>query len=348
MIPIPSNRTKVCAEYVSAVAGLTRAVTAAAFPSIFPAPLLLHRDARQPITFDGLPHVITNTELPAPPGGSLEAARDISVITPVGEGSVRVGSEQGVGESQKAGRHLWGTIDSEAGVPGGLVVDAVLTSPPYPGVYDYLGHARYARSQLGALPRRSKALANASLGLDGCAENGSVSESVAERQSKTRGLDHRAIEGLSRGASIFVDSPVPTGRDWPSDWTDGEIGAKSDVRRRRRSAPPADQMPEYHPPGVDSVAKSDENRLLAKWAQDQKDWLVSTSGVLRAGGGRMAVMVGDGDGLDTRQSLMQEVEALGGAGGKGALRVVGWATLRAAEGARRSMRTEHLVLLEKA
>ena len=36
-----------------------------------------------------------------------------------------------------------------------MTFDAVLTSPPYPGVYDYLAHARSARSQLGALPRHS-------------------------------------------------------------------------------------------------------------------------------------------------------------------------------------------------
>lgn len=166
--------------------------------------------------------------------------------------------------------------------------------------------------------------------------------------------------------SVFIESTVPSGRDWPSSWTNGEIGAKSDVRRARRNAaisamnstePAAFSNKKSAEPGqgvslgkVGLQAGNGGEELGRKWADDQKEWLVATTKMLRPRGGRMAVMVGDGDGVDTRSSLVEGVEELGGTAGEGGigLRVVGWATLRAAADARRSMRTEHLILLEKS
>lgn len=180
------------------------------------------------------------------------------------------------------------------GCPGRLVIDAVLTSPPYPGVYDYLSHARLTRSRLGRL--------------SGC------------------------CGGLgSSGTSVFVESLVPRGRNWASEWTDGEVGALSDVRRRRRSEAFSQE-----------ISTRDE-----KWESDQKEWLLATTSALRTGG-RLGVMIGDGDGMDTRSSLLRTVELLGRQDGGASIGVVGWATLSAAEGARRKMRTEHLILLEKS
>lgn len=181
----------------------------------------------------------------------------------------------------------------EQDTPFGLVVDTVLTSPPYPGVYDYLSHARSTRSKLGRLSTT------------GCHDGGKYKDS-----------------------SLFLD-PVPSGRNWGPAWTVGEVGAKSEARRRRRSK-----------------ASSDEHEISSretKWENDQKDWLLATTSALKAGG-RLGIMIGDGDGIDTRSSLLGAVETFPEA----ALEVVGWVTLRAAEGTRRSMRTEHLVLLEKS
>ena len=54
--------------------------------------------------------------------------------------------------------------------------------------------------------------------------------------------------------------------------------------------------------------------------------------------------------MDTLSSLVEGVEELGRREGEERLRlrVMGWATLRAARDARRSMRTEHLILLERS
>lgn len=180
-------------------------------------------------------------------------------------------------------------VKGEQDFPCGLVVDAVLTSPPYPGVYDYLSHARFTRSKLGCLSTTS-------------------------------------CRGEGNDAAMFLD-PVPNGRTWAPAWTVGEVGARSEVRRRRRSE-----------------ASSDTSVRGTKWENDQKDWLLAATGALRAGG-RLGIMMGDGDGIDTRSSLLGAVAMLGK---EAALEVVGWVTLRAAEGTRRSMRTEHLVLLEKS
>ena len=176
--------------------------------------------------------------------------------------------------------------EADKGGSGPGLVDAVLTSPPYPGVYDYLSHARQARSKLGRLSESS----------------GGVTPS-----------------------SAFLDIDVPTGRNWTSAWTDGEVGSKSVSRRRRRS----------------EAFRDEEMSKEMAWENDQMDWLLATTSALRAGG-RLGIMIGDGDGLDTRSSLLRTVDMLAGAVG-----VVGWATFRAAEGARRRMRTEHMIVLEK-
>eukprot|EP00752_Nemacystus_decipiens_P004426 g4040.t2 len=129
--------------------------------------------------------------------------------------------------------------------------------------------------------------------------------------------------------SVFLD-PVPSGRNWGSAWTVGELGARSEVRRQRRSDALSD--------GREAFARG------TKWENDQKDWLLATTRALRAGG-RLGIMIGNGDGINTRSSLLRTVAVLGK---EAALEVVGWVTLRAAAGTRRSMRTEHLVLLERS
>lgn len=233
------------------------------------------------------------------------------------------------------------------GISGGF--DVVLTSPPYPGVYDYLSYARYARSQLGALPRLPKPFPETSTVI---AENALSSSANGDGGNVGGMLKQQVIKSQSISASVYVDSPVPSGREWPSGWTDGEIGSKSEGRRRWRNSVSSHQNPEAQEEISVGEAGLDLGRndggLATKWTEDQREWLAATACALRAGGGRMAVMVGDGENIDTRLSLLQEVEALGKGGHEGRLEVVGWATFRKAEGAKRSMRTEHLILLEKS
>lgn len=334
-------------EYASAVSGLTREAALAAVPLRPPSPILIHRDARQPFR-PSRPILHGESGERALAGGKREvdsysldtalSAVDSQVAT-LGE---RWNRREGVLCAQE------GRMDNarhEESDIGKLVFDAVLTSPPYPGVYDYLGEARYARSQLGTLPRSTSPEK----------ANKVVETGATCKIAQMSAIGEGAARSPSLTESVFVDSTVPSGRDWPSIWTDGEIGAKSDARRRRKTAALAcaDRTSEIDSTqsrweAVGGIGDDNEGGLASKWSEDQRQWLMATADVLRPGGGKMAVMIGDGEGLDTRLCLLQEVEALGSSNRQGSLGVVGWATLRAAQDARRNMRTEHLILLEKS
>lgn len=260
---------KVCVEYTSAIKRLTAATMSTAPSSSPQKPLIFRRDARQPLDIRSFKILVGGKD---------------------GESGFETSAHVGESESSKAGPSGEGA-KGEQEIPGS--VDTVLTSPPYPGVYDYLSHARSTRSALGRLSTTS------------CHGGGQYKDS-----------------------SLFLD-PVPSGRNWGSAWTVGEVGARSEVRRRRRS---------------EASSEHEVSTPETTWENDQKDWLLATTRAVRAGG-RLAIMIGDGDGIDTRSSLLRAVEVFGK---ETALQVVGWVTLRAAEGTRRSMRTEHLVLLEKS
>lgn len=445
---LPHLFHQVCTEYASAIAGLTRAATAAAAPSSLPQALLVHRDARQsvpPSSSYATEQPAADPEEPAPlaplgvknmatdsliadadeieqeriataaassvqrgetgrgEGLELEKREEIPLHQgfPLGEALPMQDSSAGIvvgdstvsdiGDSSAAGLVVHSAADNirgsaagvirdsatgerrdratgVEGIPAGIVFDAVLTSPPYPGVYDYLGHARSARSQLGALPRPNMTPSRPAESTSARRPEGRLADAATvviddgndDNLAACQGkggpeIDLAASEG---GVSMFIDSAVPSGRNWPSNWTDGEIGAKSEVRRRaRRNAAFSGLNPAEAGQGVSleragfQAEKGGEiSESSRKWADDQKEWLVATTRVLKSGGGRMAVMVGDGDGVDTRSSLVEGVEELGRSKGEEelGLRVVGWATLRAAKDARRSMRTEHVILLERS
>ncbi|CAM9177461.1 unnamed protein product, partial [Hapterophycus canaliculatus] len=127
-------------------------------------------------------------------------------------------------------------------IPDDSLFDAVLTSPPYPGVYDYLAHARQTRSVLGDVVQQG---------------------------------------GRKSSAFLFLESRVPTGRDWADVWTTGEIGSKQRIRKARRR----------------EASSSGESTREAEWERDQKDWLQATSSALRIGG-RVCILIGDGDGVN--------------------------------------------------
>ncbi|CAM9581882.1 unnamed protein product, partial [Phaeothamnion confervicola] len=83
------------------------------------------------------------------------------------------------------------TVD--AGAPD--LVGAVLTSPPYPAVYNYLSQARQARAML---PPKSA-------GSAGC---------------------------FAPAGATFLTTPVPSGRDWPAEWeARAEVGAYQAFKR---------------------------------------------------------------------------------------------------------------------
>lgn len=335
----PPFARKVCFAYARAVAELTTAASVAAGPSLPPAPLLIHRDARQPLWFSAFSSM-EGCGKPSTSGDGEKkydgrcATSAASEARPSASCDTVESRLAGCGKHREMREGLKNSAGELYGISTALRFDAVLTSPPYPGVYDYLGHARHARSRLGALPR-PKPLGETS---------------VLNSSREVSGIF--GDDGIcgKRSTSVFVDSPVPSGRDWPPYWTEGEIGAKAEARRQRRTA--ASSRGNAEPcRGVsitDGEAEVYGRALATKWAKDQRDWLIATARALRDGGGRMAIMVGDGNGVDTRLSLLEEVDAMARGREEVGLRVVGWATLRAAERAKRSMRTEHLILLEKS
>lgn len=73
-------------------------------------------------------------------------------------------------------------------------VDAVLTSCPYPAVYDYLSFARKVRAGSGAVVSTS-----ASATMDG-------------------------------PTSFYINTVVPGDRNWPKEWMEGEIGSRRALR----------------------------------------------------------------------------------------------------------------------
>lgn len=89
-------------------------------------------------------------------------------------------------------------------VNGGELVDAVLTSPPYPGVYDYVAHARRHRE-------------------------------ILTRHSNTNGVALPKNNDIPlKPSQCFVGRPVPTGRDWSEEFNSQfEIGSHKAMKRNK-------------------------------------------------------------------------------------------------------------------
>ena len=90
------------------------------------------------------------------------------------------------------------------------LVDAVLTSPPYPGVYDYLSFARKVRAGSGAATAASET-----------ATTSERSSSSARSESSSR--------DIVPGGEGYLRTVVPEDRS-PDAWTSGEIGARRALR----------------------------------------------------------------------------------------------------------------------
>ena len=102
---------------------------------------------------------------------------------------------------------------SEA-VPDGSVTSA-LTSPPYPGVYDYLSFARKVRAGSGA------ALVD---GPDDESSGGAGSDSQETTDDAKR-----------HGTLRYFTTAVPDDRNWPTDWNSGEFGSRRELRQDPRA-----------------------------------------------------------------------------------------------------------------
>ena len=110
-------------------------------------------------------------------------------------------------------------------------VAAALTSPPYPGVYDYLSFARKVRAGSGA-----------ALMADGdgshAPRNGSGSDADSDRH----------------GALRYFATAVPGDREWPDEWNVGEFGSRRELRKDPRAFKEAWQEDQTR--WIDAVARA--------------------------------------------------------------------------------------------
>jgi hypothetical protein len=188
-------------------------------------------------------------------------------------------------------------------------VDAVLTSPPYPGVYDYLSFARKVRAGSG----NATTISRSSVGTP------PTEPLIVEASDSTANAEVLDGSSIVPGSEGYFRVAVPEDRAWPKAWTTGEIGARKTLR-------------------------GDPHAFKAVWQAEQQAWLAVVAASLKPGG-RAAVMVGDGANIDTRASVLAAGEACGLVG----VATVTMALTHEMEDGRvwNAARKEHLVLLTK-
>ena len=103
---------------------------------------------------------------------------------------------------------------SEAVLDGS--VTSALTSPPYPGVYDYLSFARKVRAGSGA------ALVDGPDGGSSSGDAGSDSQGTTD-------------DAKRHGTLRYFATAVPDDRNWPTDWNSGEFGSRRELRQDPRA-----------------------------------------------------------------------------------------------------------------
>ena len=249
-------------------------------------------------------------------------------------------------------------------------VDAVLTSPPYPGVYDYLSFARKVRAGSGAAIELDVAAGKAAArrneedepANEGGERGGSPGDVAEEVDAEAKADDAspappRPVPADSR----WVDGPEPPYRGTPRDRDEKAGGERARTRARKsknvvvpgsegyfgtavprdRSWPAAWTSGEI---GARRALRSDPRAFAAAWEAEQMGWLGAVSRSLRVGG-RAAIMVGDGANIDTRRSVID-------AGKRAGLREVASVTMALSHEMSdgtvwNAARREHLVLLEK-
>ena len=197
-------------------------------------------------------------------------------------------------------------------------VDAVLTSPPYPGVYDYLSFARKVRAGSGNATNTTSDVLSPSPD-DSTAVATEPDSPTATAASDSRKRREDVAPSVVPGSEGYFATAVPEDRAWPAEWTRGEIGARKTLR-------------------------GDPHAFKARWQAEQESWLSAVARALKPGG-RAAVMVGDGANIDTRASVF----AAGEACGLVKVAAVTMALTHEMEDGRvwNAARKEHLLLLEK-
>jgi hypothetical protein len=199
-------------------------------------------------------------------------------------------------------------------------VAAVLTSPPYPGVYDYLSYAREIRSKVGAAPATSD-------------------DTTASTNSSSSSNDSSDSSDATALAS-FISTALPADRNWPSDWLTDEIGAFKSLKK--------------DPYGFKSTWQSDHTawiKQLMQWLQPGGRAAIQIgdgAGVCALTSTLAAASEAAGCDVAAHLTVGTTVEAsVGSAVSSGQLRLLASATLRSMPGTKWQMRTEHLILLEK-
>ena len=101
------------------------------------------------------------------------------------------------------------------------LADAVLTSPPYAGVYDYLSYARGERARLGARGRGGG-------GDGGGNDGGNGGDSGDDGGGDGGSGDGGSGQGDAAASMVMGVRGTPAARgEWPEAWSSGrEIGAR--------------------------------------------------------------------------------------------------------------------------
>ena len=150
-------------------------------------------------------------------------------------------------------------------------IDAVLTSPPYPGVYDYLSFARKVRAGSGTATKLT-------------AGAGALRDE-ADGVNATKETANETAKEIVPGSEGYFKTAVPADRTWPKEWTSLEIGSRKALR-------------------------SDPYAFKEQWQKEQEGWLGMVARSLKPGG-RAAVMVGDGANINTQKSILEAGEVCG-------------------------------------
>jgi len=197
-------------------------------------------------------------------------------------------------------------------------ISGILTSPPYPGVYDYVSFARKQRSRFrGVGTTTATSTTTTTTTTTGSGDSSETTKPEEESQ-------------LKPPTSYYVDAKVPSSNEldengnrasWSDDFSSvNEFGAKRELRK-------------------------DPSTFNDKWTQSQNQWLCNAYRTLKPSG-RMLVMIGDGANVDALKSTVACAETAGFT----LLASCSLALLRTMESTGtvyNGARKEHLILFEK-
>jgi len=218
------------------------------------------------------------------------------------------GGGTGEGLSRRGGsvsvvpRVVLGDARSALARDAGGLFDGLLTSPPYPGVYDYVAHAREHRERL---TRHAN------------------THGAAMAQVPIAPLRDGAAES-ARAAFLTTNVPAKGSREWgPLFDSRGEVGSHKAAKRLLRPNP-------HSSSSSSSSADGKGGALAAAWAAEETAWMSSAGAVLRPGA--LAVLL-VGDGVD--DSVDGLAAAAASAASTSLFEVVASASIRSASSSHR-------------